>query len=106
MDTLERERLIRRMMHFDCSMDKWIVMWEHDYSDKLETFKSKLGDDMIRNLPDKMNPTDAVKSGRTEVFQMHVNVKDPDRQRISYLDVNSLYPYVMSITEFPVGGIL
>ena len=43
MDTLERERLIRHMMNFDCSMDKWIVMWEHDYNDKLETFKSKLG---------------------------------------------------------------
>ena len=34
---------------------------------------------------------------------MHVNVKNPDRQQISYLDVNSLYPYVMLITEFPVG---
>ena len=34
---------------------------------------------------------------------MHVSVRDPDRQSISYLDVNSLYPYIMSVTEFPVG---
>ena len=34
---------------------------------------------------------------------MHVTVKDPNKQSIRYLDVNSLYPYVMVNTEFFVG---
>ena len=50
-----------------------------------------------------MNPRDAVKDGHMEVFRMHVNVKDPNKQKIRYLDINSLYPFIMSITEFPVG---
>ena len=41
MDTLERERLIRHMMSFDSAVDKWIVMWEHDYNNKVDTFKKR-----------------------------------------------------------------
>ena len=102
MNTIERERLIRHTMNFDSSVDKWIVLWEHEYNEKFDIFKEKLGD-TIHDLPGKMNPRDAVKGGRTEVFHMHVDVKDPNKWKIRYLDVNSLYPFVMSITEFPVG---
>ena len=34
---------------------------------------------------------------------MHTKVRDVDSQVICYLDVNSLYPYVMSKTKFPIG---
>ena len=34
---------------------------------------------------------------------MHTKVTDVDSQVIHYLDVNSLYPYVMSKTKFPIG---
>ena len=34
---------------------------------------------------------------------MHTRVTDMDSQVIRYLDVNSLYPYVMSKTKFPIG---
>ena len=37
------------------------------------------------------------------MFRLHALVKNHDNQSIRYLDINSLYPYVMSITEFPVG---
>ena len=100
--TIEREHLIRHTMNFDSSIDKWIILWEHEYNEKFEIFKDKLGD-TIHNLPRKMNPRDAVKGGRTEVFRMHINIKDPNKQKIRYLDVNSLYLFVMSIMEFPVG---
>ena len=43
------------------------------------------------------------KRGCTEVFRMHAVVKDPRRQVIRYLDVNSLHPYVMANTDFPAG---
>ena len=34
---------------------------------------------------------------------MHTKVTDVDSQVIHYLDVNSLYPYVMSKTKFSIG---
>ena len=34
---------------------------------------------------------------------MRTKVTDMDSQVIRYLDVNSLYPYVMSKTKFPIG---
>ena len=34
---------------------------------------------------------------------MHTKVTDIDSQVIHYLDVNSLYPYIMSKTKFPIG---
>ena len=55
------------------------------------------------DILDKLNPRDAVKEGRTKVFRMHIVVRNPNRQMIRYLDVNSLYPFVMSMTKFPVG---
>ena len=44
-----------------------------------------------------------MKCGRTEVFRMYCNVRDPQHEKIRYLDVNSLSPYVMSEIEFPLG---
>ena len=63
---------------------------------------NELGEHLY-DLPDKLNPCDAVKGGCTKVFCMHVVVRNPNRQTIRYLDVNSLYPFVMSTTKFPVG---
>ena len=34
---------------------------------------------------------------------MHTKVTDVDSQVIRYLDVNSLYPYVISKYKFPIG---
>ena len=34
---------------------------------------------------------------------MHTKVTDAGSQVIHYLDVNSLHPYVMSKTKFPIG---
>ena len=95
--------MIRHLSKFDDSVDRWIVLWEHEFNEKFEEFKPKLGEDALDDMPDKINPRDAVKGGRTEVFKMHTKVKDPSTQMIRYLGINSLYPYVMSLTEFPIG---
>ena len=101
-DTIEHERLIRRLSKFDEVNDKWIVLWEHEFNERCGEFKSTLSEDVLDNMPDKLNPRDAVKGGRTEVFKMHTKVKDLCTQTIRYLDINSLYPLVMSVTEFPI----
>ena len=90
-------------MVFNKDVDKWHVIWEHEYNEKEKEFKDYLGREESYDLVDKLNPRDSVKGGRTEVFHMHVMVKDPNIESISYLDVNSLCPFMMSMIEFPVG---
>ena len=58
---------------------------------------------MLYGLVNKLNPKDSVKGSRTEVFRMYYNVRDPQHKNLPYLDVNSLYPYVMSEIEFPLS---
>ena len=65
-------------------------------------YRSCLNDEVNYGLVDKLNPRDLVKGGRTEMFRMYCRVKDHENQCIQYLDVNSLYPYVMSIVDFPL----
>ena len=40
------------------------------------------------------------------MFQMHAIVRDVVHESISYLDLNSLYPYVMATTDFPIGHLV
>ena len=100
------EREIKSMMVFNEDVDKWRVIWEYMYNEKEKEFKDYLGHEESYNLVDKLNPRDSVKGGQTEVFRMHVMVKDPNVKSISYWDVNSLYPFVMSTIEFAVGHLI
>ena len=50
-----------------------------------------------------MSPRDSVKGGQTEMFKMYCRVENSQSERIRYLDVNSLYPNVMSEIDFPFG---
>ena len=102
MATLDREREIKSMM-FNCDKDEWIVMWEHEFNEKEKDIRNFVGDESLCDLVDKLNPCDSIKGGKREVFRMHCVVCDPSMESIRYLDVNALYPYVMSITEFLVG---
>ena len=81
LDTVDRECMIKHSMNFDSSRDKWIVLWEHEFNERAGKFKKKLGEHLY-DLLDKLNPHDAVKGGRTEVFRMHVVVHNPNRQTI------------------------
>ena len=100
---LEQEREIKSIMSFDDHVDKWIVMWEHEYNYKEKQFKEYLGSECCYDLVDKLSPRDSVKGGCTEVFRTHAVVRDVAGESISYLDVNSVYPYVMATIDFPNG---
>ena len=102
-DTILREIEIKSKLKFEVGFDKWITIWEHEYNDKERVYREFLNGEMLYGLIDKLNARDSVKGGRTEVFRMYCNVRDPQHKKIQYLDVNSLYPYVMSEIEFPLG---
>ena len=62
-DTFEHERMIRSLAKFDCNKDKWITLWEHEFNERFEEFKSVLGEEVIDSLPDRLDPRNAVKGG-------------------------------------------
>ena len=101
--TSEREMAIKKFMEFWEGVDEFIVMWEHEYNARENEMKECIGEDDLYHIVDRLNPRDAVKGGRTEAFRMHCLVNDPDVEEIKYLDVNSLYPYVMNKVKFPIG---
>ena len=37
------------------------------------------------------------------MFRMYCPVEEPDHQEIQYLNMNSLYPYIMAEIHFPIG---
>ena len=102
-DTISREIEIKNLLKFEEGFDSWISIWEHDYNDNEKLYRDYLTKDVMYELVDKLNPRDSVKGGRTEVFRMCCCVEDPENERISYLNINSLYPYVMSKIDFPLG---
>ena len=53
------------------------------------------------DLPDHLVPKDALRGGRTNAIQLYRKCKEGEK--ISYLDVCSLYPWGVKWTEFPVG---
>ena len=99
---MEREVEIKASLDFREGIDEFVVIWEHEYNELEKMMKERIGEDEIYHMVDKLNPRDAVKGGRTEAFRMHCSVRDSEEE-IVYLDVNSLYPYIMSKVNFPIG---
>lgn len=55
-----------------------------------------------------LDPGQCVRGGRTEVFQLYYKaekVSSSSNVEIEYVDVTSLYPYILSNSEFPVGQV-
>ena len=100
---MEWEVAIKASLDFRDGIDEFVTMWEHEYNDLEKTMKECIGEDELYHMVDKLNPRDAIKGGHTEAFHMYCLVPDPKEEEIVYLDVNSLYPYVMSKVNFPVG---
>ena len=53
------------------------------------------------NLPEPLVPKEALRGGRTNAVKLLHECKEGEK--ISYLDVCSLYPWAVKWTEFPVG---
>ena len=60
--------------------------------DELETYAAK----------SHIRPRDALKGGRTEVFQTYKRC-DPKHERIYYFDIVSLYPTVNALDDYAIG---
>lgn len=81
-----------------------VSIWECEWKD----FKSKhdlVTNSIVREMKGfvPINVRDSFKGGRTETFKMFDEVNVENGERIGYVDVNSLYPYVISTKTYPVG---
>ena len=76
-------------------------MWECDYRRQLARNRRMAQYTKDLNLPDPLVPKDALRGGRTNAVKLYH--KCSQGERISYLDVCSLYPWGVKWTEFPVG---
>ena len=101
--TKNRELEIKEQMGYREGLDAFIVMWEHEFNLMEGDLRKAMGKGELYGVVDRLNPRDAVKGGRTEAFRLHCSVTNRQREEIVYLDVNSLYPYVMSQIKFPIG---
>nr|CAD2133569.1 unnamed protein product [Meloidogyne enterolobii] len=78
------------------------VVWGHEMKERLR-FNQQLKRtwneiDVVRPMDPRK---DCLRGGRTEPFKLH-HICKPDEE-IIYIDIVSLYPYVMKAREFPIG---
>ena len=91
--TIEREQFLRQHHQVE-------TLWEHDYRQKYKTdpeFQHFI-DTTYEDFPDPLIPKDALFGGRTNATRLLCEEGD-----IRYVDVCSLYPFVLKHGTFPIG---
>ncbi|KAH7712452.1 hypothetical protein AAVH_20196, partial [Aphelenchoides avenae] len=79
------------------------IKWECDFRRELETNAELRARYRRCRVVEPLDPReDALRGGRTEAFKLHHQCRD-DTEEIRYIDVVSLYPYVMKNCAFPTG---
>ena len=95
--TIEREKTIKAKGY------KMEVIWEHDFDLKLKENPDmvKFYKDFKKDIRSPLNPRDGFYGGRTGATRLYY--KAGEGEKISYVDVCSLYPWVNKIGKYPVG---
>lgn len=78
------------------------VIWECDFDLKLKT--DQVLREYMQSVPaviDALDPRDSLTGGRTEGFTLYK--ERGEGEQIHYIDVTSLYPYVLKNGLFPIG---
>jgi hypothetical protein len=84
------------------------VMWECEWlklkqtSTEIQKFLQHRRDTEILP-PHRLRIRDALRGGRCEAFRLIFDQAEQPRERLLYIDKNSLYPYIAIKFKFPVG---
>nr|XP_021323064.1 uncharacterized protein LOC110438038 isoform X1 [Danio rerio] len=77
------------------------IIWECEWSKMKQTDPSVIEFMSTYSAPERLKPRDALFGGRTNAYKLYHKVGEGET--ISYLDVTSLYPFVMSTKTYPIG---
>ena len=77
---------------------KWECDWNHEikYNKALQEFLASY------ELVEPLNPQDAFFGGRTNAVQLHREAHECKGEKIKYVDVTSLYPWVNKNKMYPM----
>jgi hypothetical protein len=98
-ETIIREQRLQEYIARSDPGAEYRVMWEHDF-DSMRASNAELDDFCKRLKFHIIDPTEILRGGRTGAVKLLYRAKSP-QDRIYYLDVVSLYPYVMATNEYP-----
>ncbi|MES9882603.1 MAG: DNA polymerase [Sedimenticola sp.] len=93
--TLKKKRLLKQMGY------KYVCIWEHEF------LQMKTQDVELRAFVDgldvqaRLDPRESFFGGRTNACKLYFSARDDER--VAYVDVTSLYPYVNAYCKYPVG---
>lgn len=90
--TLIREHQLREQGY------EVVTIWEHDFDQEIKNNPSLEHFLQTLNLQDPLNPRQALYGGRTNATRLFCNEGD-----MRYVNVCSLYPYVLKYKPFPMG---
>lgn len=90
--TLIREHQLREQGY------EVVTIWEHDFDQEIKNNPNLEHFLQTLNFQDPLNPRQALYGGRTNATRLFCNEGD-----MRYVDVCSLYPYVLKYKPFPMG---
>ena len=76
-------------------------IWECEWDELVKTDAKVRAFVLEQDLRDGLSPRDALFGGRTNAAKLYHLASEAER--IEYIDVCSLYPYVMIANEYPIG---
>ena len=79
------------------------VVWECEWDLQVKTHPDLAPFLQTLKLVDPLDPRDAFFGGRTNAIKLHHEVNPATEEKIKYIDVMSLYPWVNKTQEYPVG---
>ena len=75
-----------------------VSIWEHEFDHRAQHHAGLQQFLQTVDIQDPLNPRDALYGGRTNATRLYCEEGD-----MRYVDVCSLYPYVLKYKAFPVG---
>lgn len=85
---------------------EYFIKWGYTVKERWECEKRRGVEKEVPLVCDLLNPGDAVRGGRTEIFTIHHRIAENDKTgKIQYFDVTSLYPYILSSQKYPTGPV-
>lgn len=91
-ETLRREHFLKEQGY------KVVSIWEHDFDMEMKKNSELRGFAEHLNFQDPLNPREALYGGRTNATRLFCTEGD-----MRYVDVCSLYPFVLKYKPFPMG---